>query len=113
MRTTRAVGRSATAAGIRVRIRRRVLVVAAPTLEVGIEMVAINGGLSRQSDPAKGGSPRGWDEPWFPQLASRMAAMTLSTKVSAGMFGLFQYCVTASCMAPVKFGVLMSSIASN
>src|SRR5215217_8492370 len=42
-----------------------------------------------------------------------MAAMTLSMKVSADMLGLFQYCVTASCMAPEKFGVLMSSIAST
>ena len=48
-----------------------------------------------------------------PQLASRMAAAILSEKVAAVMFGVFQYCVTASWTAPEKFGVASNSIAST
>src|SRR6476660_4540520 len=113
MSTTRAVGRSAKAAGRRVRIRRRVLVAVGLTPGAGIEMVAIE--LPRRRDcqiqrrPARQAQGRAV----VPQLASRMALTTFSTKVSADMLGVFQNCVTASCMAPEKFGVLRSSIAST
>src|SRR5918993_3216366 len=42
-----------------------------------------------------------------------MALVIFSMKASADMLGLFQYWVTASCMAPEKFGGLRISMLST
>ena len=63
-------------------------------------------------EPAGGSTPAGRREAAI-QSEFRMAATTLSMKASADMLGVFQNWAMASCIAPVKFGVEISSWAST
>ena len=73
------------------------------------------GSVESGSKPGKVGclAPLRRGEAGRPQVASRMALVTFSMKVSTVMVGVFQYCVTASWMAPWKFGVVSISIDST